>query len=482
MRDSITFLLGDTPRTLRGFDPAMTVLRYLREVERRCGTKEGCAEGDCGACTVVLGKPDGDGMAYQPVNACILFLHALDGRQLLTVEDLHVRGAPLHPVQQAMVDHHGSQCGFCTPGFVMSLFALAHDAPDRADIGAALAGNLCRCTGYRPIVAAAGAVRAEPVIDGFAVGAAETARTLTALRNPSPLALDVAGTRLYVPTNADDLVELLAAHPEATILAGGTDIGLWVTKGHRRLPVVISLEAVEGLEAIELRDGCIEVGARVTHEALLPVLAGPYPAFAAMLRRFGSRQVRTRGTLCGNVANGSPIGDAAPALIALGAEVRLRGSGGVRTMPVEDYFVGYRQTALALGEFVERVCVPLPRPGESFHMWKVSKRFEQDISAVCGAFRLTLDGERIVDARIGFGGVAAIPFRARATEAALIGAAWNEATLVRARAALAGELRPISDMRASAEYRRAVACNLLTKLHAESWSPGSTPALAEMAA
>lgn len=482
MRDSITFLLGDTPRTLRGVDPTMTVLQYLRGPERRHGTKEGCAEGDCGACTVVLGKPEGGGMAYQPVNACILFLHALDGRQLLTVEDLHAHGAPLHPAQQAMVDCHASQCGFCTPGFVMSLFALSHEAPDRADISTALAGNLCRCTGYLPIVAAAKAVRAQPVADRFALGAAEMAQRLTTMRDESPMALEGAGTRLFSPTDADDLVRLLAAHPDATILAGGTDVGIWVAKQHRRLPVVISLEAVEGLDTIETRENHIEIGARVTHETLLPVLAGPYPAFAAMLRRFGSKQVRMRGTLCGNVANGSPIGDAPPALIALGAKVRLRGEGGVRAMPVEDFFLGYRQTALALGEFVARVDIPLPRVGEHFHIWKISKRFQQDISAVCAAFRLTLDGMRITDARIGFGGVAAIPFRARATEAALIGETWNEATLSRARETLARELTPISDMRASAEYRRVVARNLLTKLHVETWSPGTTPMLAEAAA
>ena len=460
MRDSITFLLGDRPRTLRGLDPTLSVLRYLREVERRCGTKEGCAEGDCGACTVVLGRPGKNGMTYQAVNSCILFPHALDGCQLLTVEDLHAPGASLHPVQQAMVDHHASQCGFCTPGFVMSLFALAHDA--EADIGTALAGNLCRCTGYRPIVAAAVAIRAQP-----APATPDAAPLLAEMRGAGPLALEGAGTRLFVPESVEDLVALLAAHPEATILAGGTDVGLWVTKQHRRLPVVISLEAVAGLEALAATPDHLEIGARVTHEALLPLLAGIYPAFAAMLRRFGSRQVRLRGTLCGNVANGSPIGDTPPALIALGADIRLRGAAGARRMPVEDFFLGYRQTALALGEFVERIDLPLPCAGEHFRMWKISKRFEQDISAVCGAFRLTLDRGRITDARIGFGGVAAIPYRARATEAALIGEIWDAAPLERARRTLASELTPISDMRASAEYRRLVACNLLIKLHAE---------------
>ncbi len=487
MRDSIAFLLGDTPRTLRGVDPTMTVLEYLRGPERRCGTKEGCAEGDCGACTVVLGRPRADPgaapgtMTYEPVNSCILFLHALDGCQLLTVEDLHVHGAKLHPVQQAMVDHHASQCGFCTPGFVMSVFALTQSAasvPDRAGINTALAGNLCRCTGYLPIVAAAKAACAAPVSRDDAT----TVQRLRAMRDPAPVRLAAAGTTLFVPTGVDDLVRLLAAHPDATILAGGTDVGLWVTKQHRRLPVIVSLEAVEGLDRIVLCEDRIEIGARVTLEALLPVLAGPYPAFAAMLRRFGSRQVRMRATLCGNVANGSPIGDTPPALIALGAEVRLRGAGGARTMPVEDFFLGYRQTALALGEFVERIDIPRPRMGERFHVWKVSKRFEQDISAVCGAFRLTLDGATIAEARIGFGGIAAIPFRARATEATLTGGLWHEATLASSRETLARELTPISDMRASADYRRIVACNLLTKLHAETWSPGATPALAEIAA
>ena len=487
MRDSITFLLGDTPRTLRGFDPAMTVLQYLRGPERRCGTKEGCAEGDCGACTVVLGKPgETPGtMDYTPANACIMFLPALDGAQLLTVEDLHAHGSALHPVQQAMADHHASQCGFCTPGFVMSLFALAHRpeaGPGRRDIDLALAGNLCRCTGYRPIVDAAAAACAAPLTDGFAAGAAATARRLGDIRDPDPVAVNGSGTAFFAPTGVDDLVALLARHPEATILAGGTDVGLWVTKQHRRLATVVSLEAVAGLDRLAVGSDDIDVGARVTLEALLPVLDAHHPAFAALLRRFGSRQVRGRGTLCGNVANGSPIGDTPPALIGLGAEVVLHGAEGRRTLPVEAFFTAYRQTARALGEFVEFVRIPLPRPGEVFRTWKVSKRFEQDISAVAGAFRLTLREGGIVDARIGFGGVAAIPYRARAAEAALIGRPWTEATLAEARAALAAELSPIDDMRASAAYRRLVACNLLTRLHAETTCPGSAPDLAEAAA
>ena len=471
-RDTVRFLLGHEKRALKDIDPTQTVLEYLRGTERLCGTKEGCAEGDCGACTVVLGEAGPGGMAYKAVNACVLFVPALDGRQLITVEHLRGPGGALHPVQQAMVDCHGSQCGFCTPGFVMSLFALyhAHRALDRTEIDLALAGNLCRCTGYRPIVAAAAQSCAGPVADGFAAAKARTLQQLAALRAPGMLALEFDGRRFFAPNSVAALADLLAAHPDAVILAGGTDVGLWVTKQHRSLDVVISLEAVAGLADVTQTATYIQIGAGASYEAAHDVLATAYPDLGMLIRRIGARQVRNRGTIGGNVANGSPIGDTMPALIALGASVVLRRGGEQRCLALEDFYLGYRRTALQPGEFVERIDVPLPKPAMRFAAYKISKRPEQDISAVCAAFRLELEGGRVRGMRIGLGGVAATPFRAVGVENILQGQAWTEAAIRAAMAELDRAIAPISDMRSTAAYRSAVARNLLYKFFLETTS------------
>ena len=472
-RDTIRFLLGHEPRALAGADPTQTVLEYLRGTEGLRGTKEGCAEGDCGACTVVLGTEGPDGVAYKAVNACILFVPALDGKQLITVEHLRGSDGSLHPVQQAMVDLHGSQCGFCTPGFVMSLFALyhAHDCTagtlDRAEIDQALAGNLCRCTGYRPIIAAAAQACAGPAADAFSVAQGSVLARLAAMRAPEMLTLEFDGRRFYAPTTVDQLADLFARYPKAVILAGGTDVGLWVTKQHRSLDVVISLEAVAGLSNVEKTDTHLRIGAGASYEAALDVLGAAYPDMGALIRRIGARQVRNRGTIGGNVANGSPIGDTMPALIALGASVVLRQGGEQRSLALEDLYLDYRRTAMQPGEFVERIDVPLPRPGVHFAAYKVSKRPEQDISAVCAGFRLELEDGRVRDIRIGLGGVAATPLRAVSVEAVLQGKAWSEVTVRAGMAEMDRAIAPISDMRSTAAYRSAIARNLLHKFFLE---------------
>jgi xanthine dehydrogenase small subunit len=455
MRDSLHFRLGSEPRTLRGVDPTMTVLEYLRGPERLCGTKEGCAEGDCGACTVVLVDPDG---RHQAVNSCVLFLPALDGRQLLTVEHLASADGTLHPVQQAMVDFHGSQCGFCTPGFVMSLYALQTEAkPDRIAINEALAGNLCRCTGYRPIVDAALAVCSGDVVStAVAMPAADAA-----------LALVHGEKRSFSPRSSDELTQILLDHPDATIVAGGTDVGLWVTKQHKTLPVTVSLDAVSDMRGVVETEGFIQIGAGATYQDALPLLEQHYPDFGAMIRRIGSRQIRNRGTIGGNIANASPIGDSPPALLALDASVILRRGDARRAVKLDDFFTGYRRSVLAPGEFIERIDVPLPVGGEVFRCYKVSKRFDQDISAVCGAFRLRLEDGIVRDIRIGFGGMAATPARARAVEDALTGRPWTEATVRMGQVVMDSAFSPLSDMRASAAYRRTVARNLLLKCFLE---------------
>ncbi len=483
MRETIRFLFGEDERAIRNPAPTRSVLQWLREDERASGTKEGCAEGDCGACTVVLGERSGERVRYRAVNACILFLPALDGKQLLTVEHLQAPDGTLHPVQRAMVEQHGSQCGFCTPGFVMSLFALYHagSGAGRAAANEALAGNLCRCTGYRPILDAARTACAGQPADRFAAAATATAARLRGLESDTMLTAECDGQRFLAPRSLDQLAELLAAHPPATLLAGGTDVGLWVTKQHRRLDTVIAVEHVAGLAEVAVRDGVLAIGAGATYEDAFAALALHWPSFAPLLRRLGSRQIRNRGTIGGNVANASPIGDMPPALIALDATLVLRGTAGERRVAAEDFFRGYRQTALAPGEFLSRIEIPLPAPDEMFATYKVSKRMDQDISAVCGAFRLRLDGGRVADIRIAYGGMAAVPKRVVAAEQVLGGQHWNRAGVAAAMTALDADLAPISDMRASAAYRRTVARNLLLRFLLETAPDDDAPVrLAEM--
>ncbi|CAP55946.1 xanthine dehydrogenase small subunit [Gluconacetobacter diazotrophicus] len=480
MRDHIRFYLGDTLYDLSGFSPTLTVLDWLREQRGRTGTKEGCNEGDCGACTVLVarldgGPPDGPRLAWRAVNACIQFVSMLDGAQLFTVEDLRAPDGTLHPVQQAMVDLHGSQCGFCTPGFVMSMVAyrkqpgaVAEDGP----IDDALAGNLCRCTGYAPIVRAMKQAMAAGS-DRFDAQAAAIADRLSALRDGQTVNISGPAARLTIPADADALAATLLADPEATIVAGATDVGLWVTKGLRTLPHVVAIGQVPDLKRLDRTADGLRIGAAVTYEDARDALAGLLPDAGEIVRRIGSTQVRNAGTVCGNIANGSPIGDGPPVFIAAGATLHLRRGDVRRNMPLEDYFLAYGQQDRQPGEFVEGVTIPALRQGQVFRAYKVSKRFDQDISALLGAFALTLDDAgTITDARIAFGGMAATPRRARATEEALRGHPWSEATLQAARAAIATDFAPISDMRASDWYRRTVAANLLTRLFAET-APGA---------
>ncbi len=469
----IRFLLGDAPREIAEIDPTMTVLDYLRGVERLCGTKEGCAEGDCGACTVVLAEPSGDRLRYRAVNSCIQFVPSLHGKQLLAVEHLAEAGGRLHPCQQQLVDSHGSQCGFCTPGFVMTLFALCHgDAPpDRDGIAEALAGNLCRCTGYGPIIEAAMRLGAAPVDDRFTAAAAETLETLRSLRGTAAIAVAGAGSRYFAPRSADALAALLLAEPAATLLAGGTDVGLWVTKQHKRLDAVIYLGDVADLQQVRVAEGMLEIGAAVPYADLLPQLERHWPDFGALVRRLGAVQVRNVGTMGGNIANGSPIGDGPPALIALGARLVLRRGDRRREIPLEDFFIAYGRQDRAPGEFVERIRLPLPQPGWRFFAYKISKRFDQDITACLGAFHVRIEDGRCRDLRLCFGGMAATPKRAIRAEDALRGEAWSPVAIERAAAALAADFQPIDDMRASAAYRLRVAQNLLRKLYVELTAP-----------
>ncbi|MDB5366163.1 MAG: FAD-binding molybdopterin dehydrogenase [Rhodospirillales bacterium] len=461
-RDEIRFLLGDEVVSVRDAAPTTTILTWLRETARRTGTKEGCAEGDCGACTVLVGRVEDGRVVSEPVNGCIRFLASIDGLQLETVEDLG--GA--HPVQRAMVEHHGSQCGFCTPGFVMSLVALKRDneAPSEAEIDRALAGNLCRCTGYAPIIAAAQAAAPEP--DRTQADEA-ILRKLRALDDGRSLSIRRDGARWDSPRSVDELAALLLEFPDARLVAGATDVGLWATTLTRELPHLIYIGAIDALRRVEPVDEHVEIGAGVTYADVEPTFDGLYPDFARLIRRIGGAQVRSVGTLAGNVANGSPIGDGSPALIALGATLVLRKGGERRTLPVEEFFVAYGAQQRWPGEFIEAIRVPLPRATTRFAAAKIGKRFDQDISSVCVALRFDLVEGAILEPRLAFGGMDGVPRRAARAEAALAGRSFSEAAFRAAMLALDQDFSPIDDHRASASYRKRVARNLLLKFYRE---------------
>ena len=449
MRASLEFCLNGERVSLSGEDPTRTLLTWLRERRGLIGTKEGCAEGDCGACTTVLAQLSSKGkLEYLPVNACILCLGALDGKEVITVE-----GLKSHPVQRAMVDCHGSQCGFCTPGFVMALYAHCknNDATPLCD---AIAGNLCRCTGYRPILEAG--ERARGLADKEREHAEDQAQCsrLAALPSDSML-VEGDGKRFFAPATVAELASFLVEYPQATILAGGTDVGLWITKQHRDLDNVAYVGRVSELKAIDDTPKSLEIGAAATYAEAYGALAGIHPDIGELLRRLGAMQVRAAGTLGGNIANGSPIGDSMPVLLALASSLTLQRGTSTRQISLDAFYTGYRKTVLQPGEFICSIRVPKLAPGARFAVYKLSKRFDQDISAVCAALHVA-SGE----ARFAFGGMAATPARARKAELAY------KDGIEAACAALAADFQPISDQRASAWYRLAAAQNLLRKFDA----------------
>jgi xanthine dehydrogenase small subunit len=470
MTDTIQFILNGQRTEVSGLPATTTLLQYLRQHAALTGTKEGCAEGDCGACTVVVGTLDAtaERVDFAAINACIAFLPTLDGRQVITVEHLGTP-AQMHPAQQAMLDCHGSQCGFCTPGFVVSIASMLHQHDDADDdtIQDAIAGNLCRCTGYRPIVDAA---RLANKSKARKLGA--DVAGLRALRRDRGLRYVAGDSMFFSPVSAIELAETLSAHPKATLLAGGTDVGLWVTKMHRELPVVIYTGNVRELHTLETNGaGELTIGAAVSYTTAFEALAAYDPSMEDLLKRLGSKQVRNAGTLGGNIANGSPIGDGMPPLIALGARITLRSSRGVREVPLESYFLAYQKQDRQPDEFVETIIVPPRDPEVHFKTYKISKRFDQDISAVCFAFAYRQDGQSMRDVRLAYGGMAATPKRATNAEAVLNGQPFDEATLRKAQAALDRDFAPLTDMRASKEYRQQIAKNLLERAFLETQRP-----------
>ncbi len=474
MRRVVRFWLGDELREVEVPTPTTTLLDWLRGPGRRPGVKEGCNEGDCGACTVLLTRLRDGRLVHEPICACIRLLATVDGCRIGTVEDLAGADGALHPVQRAMVEQHGSQCGFCTPGFVVALHALWLDRPEppeEASVDGWLAGNLCRCTGYGPIVRAARAAYAlgDPAGDPLRANEPLWRARLAALADPDTLLVEGGGgARLVAPTTLEETLDLLAERPDALLLAGGTDIGLWITKELRRPALLLWLGRVAGLDRVEEDAPGLRLGATVTWREAGPALRRLAPGTAELLDRFAGEQVRAVATVAGNLANASPVGDGPPALLALDARLVLRRRDRRRELPLERFFLDYRRTALEPGELIETVLVPRPAPGTRLVFEKVSRRRDQDIATVSAGIALAVENGRVAQVRLAFGGMAAIPVRARAAEAALQGAVWDEATIERAAAALDHDFTPISDHRGSATYRRTLAANLLRRLWLES--------------
>jgi xanthine dehydrogenase small subunit len=468
IRDEIRFLLNDREVRLRQVRSSDTLLDHLRLDQRLRGTKEGCAEGDCGACTVLVGRRAGGDLVYEPVNACIRLTASVDLTHVVTVEHL-AQGGTLHPVQQAMVDCHGSQCGFCTPGIVMSLAGLRLRNPDptEGEIETALQGNLCRCTGYQPIVAAARAAAGGPE-DPLLTGRADVMARLAALDDGARVEVRTGDDRVVVPPTVDDLAAVLEETPEATIVAGSTDVGLWITKFMRDISPAVFIAHLEELRRIEVAPEGVTIGAGVSYDDFEATLREAFPYLLEYWERIGGWQVRAMGTIGGNIANGSPIGDTPPALIALGATVTLRKGTARRTLPLQDFFIAYGKQDRAPGEFVESVYVPRPAPGTLNAAYKVTKRRDEDISAVACGFHVALRDGVVETARLAFGGMAATPKRAAAAEAVLTGRPWTLETVARAEAAMAEDFAPITDWRASADYRATAARNLLRRFYLES--------------
>lgn len=468
IRRQIRFWLNDDFISLENCGPCDSLLDFLRLDRRMMGTKEGCAEGDCGACTVLVGRVHQGELLYESVNACIRFLPSLDGCHIVTIEGLKGADGGLHPIQQAMIEFHGSQCGFCTPGIVMSLYGLWMQVPhpSHCEITTALQGNLCRCTGYGPIIKAAQAISnyGSPTHDWLDRERRINKERLTALNDGKRVELRNAGNMAFLPADLEDLATIRLEYPDATLIAGATDVGLWVTKHLADLEKVIYINHLDEMKQIATDGDCLTIGAGVTYSEAQSAMRAEFPHLADFWLRIGGPQVRNMGTIGGNIANGSPIGDLPPVLIALGAELILRQGKRQRRLPLEDFFIDYGKQDRETGDFVEAIRIPKSHGDQINAAYKISKRRDEDISSVCAAFRLMIEDGLITKARIALGGMAATPKRAWQAEKSLEGQVFSEDSLIMASETLSEDFSPISDWRASSIYRMKVAKNLFRQM------------------
>ena len=464
--NSIRFIFEDKIKKIKNPDPNETILNLIRLKLKKTGTKEGCAEGGCGACTVVLGELKKDKIIYKAINACIAFTTSLEGKHLLIVEDLIQKDGSLHPVQSSMINFHGSQCGFCTPGFIMSLFSMYKNKTsyDKKTIEESISGNLCRCTGYRPIIDAAKSLKNNDP-DQFKKNEKKTIGLLKKIR-PKNISINNKYKKYFAPRTIKELKKIIKKNKNAEFLSGGTDMSLVVTKQKKDIKNIIFLNSIDELNYIKEQDKYIEVGAATPLIKFEFIIKKYYPDFNRILKRYGSVQIRNVATLGGNMATASPIGDSLPLLLSLDASIAIESFDKKMVMPLKDFFIGYRKTKLKKGQFIKSIRIPIFNKN-IFKAYKISKRIEDDISSVCASFNLAIENKKIKNIKIAYGGMAATPKRAVHCEKILLNSNFSEDIILKAQKSLEKDFQPIDDMRASKDYRIEIAKNLLTKCFAE---------------
>ncbi len=465
--NNVKFLLNDKIVKIDSPDPNKTILNYIRTDLKKTGTKEGCSEGGCGACTVVVGELVSGKIKYSAINSCISFVPSLNGKQLLIVEDLVSKDGKLHPVQDAMVKFHGSQCGFCTPGFVMSLFSMFknHKSYETELIKDFISGNLCRCTGYRPIIDAAKSLNKVEQKDKFSKNKSKVIKLLKKI-NPNNIFINSESKKFFSPKTIKDLKSIIKKNSNLNFLAGGTDLSLKVTKERKEILCIVNLKEIRELDFIRINQNYIEVGAVTSLIKFENEIKKYYPDFYTVLKRYGSIQIRNVGTIGGNIATASPIGDTLPILLSLNAEVVIEGFNKRKLIPINNFFIGYRKTKLKKNEFIRSIKIPLFKKN-IFKAFKISKRFDDDISSICGSFNFEINNNKIKQVFIAYGGMAEVPKRAKACEEILKGKPLKINTFIKAKDYLEKDFEPIGDMRASKEYRLEIAKNLLIKCFIE---------------